>query len=258
MSQRKFKFPGTDTEYIEYLEQQLIRIQSHLSPDGTSPREFVHMNDDGSAASRIEFIECTPELIRNQRHPHEKEIPKWKKKLNKQLHSFVEDVLAATQWELARRKAGIDTPTRNRTALKLILGHGGAAIFPKEYGITVLPPISPTEPRELVVRGCQYGNFIVHCDKDQVFAARVAAFQKLVFCSYCVVMLRAGVSKKATNDMMRQYTGEKKDDLTLEKDRHGAVWANRCMSALLENGWGHESWEIFLLGTLLHSLERPR
>ncbi|KAB8218860.1 hypothetical protein BDV33DRAFT_204906 [Aspergillus novoparasiticus] len=53
-------------------------------------------------------------------------------------------------------------------------------------------------------------------------------------------MLRAGVSEEATNDMMRGYTGDKKDDLTLERDRQGAVWANRCMSALVENGWGHK------------------
>ncbi|OJJ42042.1 hypothetical protein ASPZODRAFT_77845, partial [Penicilliopsis zonata CBS 506.65] len=83
-----------------------------------------------------------------------------------------------------------------------------------------LPPISPAEPEILVMRGCQYGKFIADCDKDNEFAVLVVAFQKLVFCSYCVVMLRAGVSKKATNDMMRRYTGEKKDDLTLEKDRN--------------------------------------
>lgn len=62
-------------------------------------------------------------------------------------------------------------------------------------------------------------------------------------------MMGVGVPKKATDDMMRRYLGETKEDVTLEKYRHGAVWANRCMAALLENGWGCETWEFFLLGT---------
>jgi hypothetical protein len=54
-----------------------------------------------------------------------------------------------------------------------------------------------------------------------------------------------------TNDAMRRYTGLDQDDQTLEKYRHGALWVNRCVAALLANGWGYKSWEIFLLGTFL-------
>ncbi|KAJ5900239.1 uncharacterized protein N7473_004309 [Penicillium subrubescens] len=52
-----------------------------------------------------------------------------------------------------------------------------------------------------------------------------------------------------TNDTMRRYTGRDQKDHTLAKYRNGAVWVNRCMVALLKNGWGHKSWEIFLLNS---------
>lgn len=61
-------------------------------------------------------------------------------------------------------------------------------------------------------------------------------------------MIKPGVSRQVTNDTMRQYTGADKDDLTLERYRRGAVWANRCMAALVANGWGYRSWELFLIG----------
>ncbi|OQD86923.1 hypothetical protein PENSOL_c082G01054 [Penicillium solitum] len=64
---------------------------------------------------------------------------------------------------------------------------------------------------------------------------------------YCVVMMRAGVPKAMTNDMMKRYTGQDQDNQILEKYRYGALWVNRCAAALLENGWGYKSWEIFLL-----------
>jgi len=57
----------------------------------------------------------------------------------------MEEVLAATQLQKARQLAGIDTPARNQTALKLILGFGCVPIFPKESGATTLPPILHTE-----------------------------------------------------------------------------------------------------------------
>jgi hypothetical protein len=90
-------------------------------------------------------------------------------------------------------------------------------VFPEESGATALPPILPTERPELAVQGCLYVKFIAQCAKDQKFTTRVVDFQKLVFCSFCVVMMGAGVSKKATDDMTRRYLGETKEDLTLEK-----------------------------------------
>ncbi|KAJ5600719.1 hypothetical protein N7450_001786 [Penicillium hetheringtonii] len=52
-----------------------------------------------------------------------------------------------------------------------------------------------------------------------------------------------------TNHTIREFTGQARDNLTLEKYRHGALWANRYIVSLLGKGWGHKSWELFLLSS---------
>ncbi|KAJ5378937.1 hypothetical protein N7509_012056 [Penicillium cosmopolitanum] len=47
--------------------------------------------------------------------------------------------------------------------------------------------------------------------------------------------------------MMRCYFTVNSNDDTLAGYRWGVMRVNRCMAALLANGWGHKSWEIFLL-----------
>ncbi|CEJ55671.1 hypothetical protein PMG11_01919 [Penicillium brasilianum] len=123
----------------------------------------------------------------------EKTTPKGRK----QIKVFMEGVLAETLLEKARQLSGIDTPARNQTAFKLILGHGGVHIYPEDSGTTVFPPILPTERPELVVQGCLYGKFI----------ARI-----LLLCCHD----ECGGIQKATDDMMRRYLSETKKDLTLE------------------------------------------
>jgi hypothetical protein len=48
--------------------------------------------------------------------------------------------------------------------------------------------------------------------------------------------------------MMRRYIVRNNNDATLEAYRRGVVWIHRCIAELLAKGWGHKSWEIFLLG----------
>ncbi|OKP10487.1 hypothetical protein PENSUB_4092 [Penicillium subrubescens] len=237
MPQRAFDFEGDDAQYIKHLESLLLSVQPPLNSRLGKLGPVANALEP--PPSSIQFIEWKPD------HTSLQVNPMWMKQLN----AFIEGIPVQDQWREARVKAGIDTPDRNQHALKLILGHVGPAIFHDEYETTAQAPVLPTESRDLVVRGCEYGRFIARCSHDRNFAVRVVAFQNLVFCSYCVVMMRAGVSQDTTNDTMRRYTGRDQKDHTLAKYRNGAVWVNRCMVALLKNGWGHKSWEIFLLST---------
>lgn len=236
MFQRAFDFEGNDRQYIKHLERELLRarrLNSHL-------RKFVPIsNAVEPSPGSIRFIQWKPD------HTSQQVKSKWME----QLDAFIDGIPAQDHWQEARVKAGIDTLDRNQHALKLILGHAGPAIFHHKYETMTQPLVPPVESCDLVVRGCEYGRFIAWCRHDRNFAVTVAAFQNLVFCSYCVVMMRAGVSKDTTNDTMRRYTGQDQKDHTLATYRNGAVWVNRCIAALLKNGWGHRSWEIFLLST---------
>ncbi|KAJ9483345.1 hypothetical protein VN97_g10066 [Penicillium thymicola] len=247
MSQRLFDFPGNDVEYIRFLESQLITVQPLFgAPDPISTLAFEPSQNTGTTTDGFRFVEYKPQPAGHtqQRLAPDRGSFKWKKQLDKFVHAIP---ISETQWNEARNKAGIDTVFRNQEALKLILGHSGPVVFHENQDDIVIPSSLPTNCGHLITQGCQYGSFIARCADDRNFAVRVVAYQNLVFCSYCVVMMRAGVPKAMTNEMMKRYTGQDQDDQTLEKYRHGALWVNRCAAALLENGWGCKSWEIFLL-----------
>ncbi|KAJ5389782.1 uncharacterized protein N7496_000850 [Penicillium cataractarum] len=251
---RVFPFKGPDRAYIDYLERRLVTALSSLRLDqgGLSAPAPYASHAHNLSTGGYQFIECNPQAAK-QAQPDKPATPAtW----SKQFHNFLKALPTEAGWLEARRRAGVDTPVRNQNALKSILGNAGVVIFHGQYPspgyqIPSLPSRLPTDSEMLVVRGYQYGNFVSHCGQDRDFAETVATFQDLVFCSYCEVMIKAGVSLQVTNDTMRQYTGADKSDLTLERYRRGAVWANRCMAALFENGWGHRSWELFLLGMFL-------
>jgi hypothetical protein len=171
--------------------------------------------------------------------------PRWRKELAKFISVLRR---AGSGWELARERAGIETTSKNRFALRLMLGHTNAVAFRPLEG-TFLPPIRHTQHQDLVLRGCQYAHFLRQYTDNLSFSSSVVSFQRLIFVSYCVVMLHCGVSKEKTDEIMRRYIVSKNGEETLARYRRGAVWLNRCMAALLNNGWGHRSWEIFLLGT---------
>lgn len=249
--ERKFKFQGTDKDYAKFLESWILSIQELHGPGCTNPcKPGPSAHESAGEDSQVVSGMPLPGQGTRLRWP-KGGIPKWQK----QLHKFVDEMPRESWWEKARLHAGLDTPMSNQKAMRLIIGHGSPALFHPGWHVAALSAIGNKGGNDdLVARGCAYGNFIARCADDQNFASRVVAFQNLVFCSYCVVMMRLGVSKKMTNNMMREFTGQERDDLTLEKYRHGALWVNRCIAALLTRGWGHKSWELFLLSPSIRPL----
>ncbi|KAL4931887.1 uncharacterized protein BDV17DRAFT_255532 [Aspergillus undulatus] len=136
----------------------------------------------------------------------------------------------------------------NRRAIQLMLGRQTEPIFASQNHLpSQVPSIRPTDNEDLVLRACKYGTFISTCADEGNFASRVTEYQKLIFTSYCTVLIHAGNSKETVYSMMRQYINKNSDDKTLDYYRYGALWVNRCIASLLRNGLGHRSWEIFLL-----------
>ncbi|KAJ5981134.1 hypothetical protein N7481_008432 [Penicillium waksmanii] len=106
--------------------------------------------------------------------------------------------------------------------------------------------LQATDDTEMVMRGCRYGRFVVHCEEDGQFAMRIAKYQQLVFVCYCTVLIFVGNSKDTVNWMMRQFISDS-DNKNLEKYRSGCLWVNRCVVELLKRRWGYKSWELFML-----------
>lgn len=244
---RVFPYPGDNESYILYLESQLmmaLTMLGYISPLETPVTTEDIVSQEPLSADSIQFVQCHPQReVRSREVPGGKP-PKWKT----QLDAFIRAIPSQAQWVDARNKAGIHTTARNQSALRLMLGHATEASPNDLRGGTMISRATYAPHKGLVLRGYQYAEFINSCVDDRNFTVSVVAFQKLIFVSYCVVMLQAGISRDTTNDMMRHYFHHTNDEKYLEGYRCGALWVNRCVAELLAQGWGHKSWEIFLLG----------
>ncbi|KAI2669766.1 hypothetical protein CBS147355_9691 [Penicillium roqueforti] len=171
------------------------------------------------STNSIQFVQYTPKGSRARSVKSERGDLPWKR----QLDGFISALPTEKTWGEARKKAGIDTPVKNQLAVRLMLGHTNHTTFRSVRKTLTISGAIISQDHDLVWRGYQYTQFIDRCTGDLSFKTSVVSFQNLIFVSYCAVLI------------------------TLEGYRRGVVWINRCIAALLANGWGHKSWEIFLL-----------
>lgn len=245
-TRRVFPFNGNDAEYIRFLESKLLEAQPFLHP---LPYSIPQPSFPGiPTASDRQFINFSNESFNSDVASKGKSLqlrtraPQWEKELVK----FLASVPAADKWNNARKDSGFATVDKNKLAIQLMLGRPANTSMSLDSCRPGVPLILPTDKEDIVLRGCNYGNFSIRCAEDGKFAVRVAKYQQLVFVCYCTVLIFLGVSKETVNWMMRQYISDS-DDKNLERYRSGCLWVNRCISQLLTQGWGYKSWEIFLL-----------
>lgn len=238
-----YDFHGDDQAYIAFLECQLASVQWAGFVDFTAASGEQTVQGTPSTNS-IQFVQYTPEGSRARSVKSERGDLPWKR----QLDGFISALPTEKTWGEARKKAGIDTPVKNQLAVRLMLGHTNHTTFRSVRKTSTISGAITSQDHDLVWRGYQYAQFIDRCAGDLSFKTSVVSFQNLIFVSYCAVLMQVGVPKEKTNKMMRRYIDRNNDDSTLEGYRRGVVWINRCIAALLANGWGHKSWEIFLLG----------
>lgn len=239
---RLFDFQGNDSDYIKFLESKLLEARTATSSARRSSITSHQASPTTQNSSKIQFVIVKPKLSQIRRSPPTP--AKWKTQLN----DFINSIPSDNDWEVARCDAGIYTIQKNRRAIQLMLGRQTEAIFSSQNHLhPQIPSILPTDNEGLILRACKYGTFISTCADEGNFASRVAEYQKLIFISYCTVLIHAGNSKQTVYSMMRQYINKTSDDKTLDYYRYGALWVNKCIASLLKNGLGHRSWEIFLL-----------
>jgi hypothetical protein len=243
---RLFDFQGTDSDYIKFLESKLL--EAKIIPSSSThlnPRRSKSTLAPLKESSKFQFVICKPKLNQIPRSPQPPTLPKWRKLL----YDFIGSIpVGEEKWKAARCDAGIYTMKSNRQAIQLMLGRETESIFPSQNQLSAQAPIiQPADNEQLISRACKYGKFISAFAGGGNFALRVAEYQKLIFTSYCIVLLKAGNTKETIYSMMREYINKNFDDKTLERYRSGALWVNQCIATLLRYGWGHRSWEIFLL-----------
>jgi hypothetical protein len=267
LKERLFPFEGEDTDYISYLESELIlargttstrspRLSSPSSTDSTSDSEIGQPTDDWK------FIYCslsrrnsrtpigrnessssqTAYLARVRRRQKGLRVPQWRSEMNR----FTESIPSPDTWAAKKASSGFSTVASNHLALRLMLGGSGSVTHLCDDAGMETPSLMPLDNSEMVMRGCQYGRMANDCTSNGRLAVLVGKYQKLIFICYCTVLLSLGTSKTTVNWMMRRYISDS-DDKNLERYRLGCLWVNRCISHLLILGWGYKSFELFLL-----------
>ena len=217
---RMFDFQGTDTEYIEFLESELLKASS------TPP-----LAERSESSCKLQFVKYQPD-------PSGPQLTPWQRQLQSFISSIPRD---EREWNQARYNAGISTMAKNRQAICFLMA---------KLPITSLNGIQPKiecHKADVIDRGFQYGQYVLACADQSQFVQRVVRFQSLVFVSYCSVLIYLGHCKERVYDMMRGCINSNTTDANLDTYRSGCIWVNQCMARLLKNGWGHKSWEIFLL-----------
>ncbi|KAE8146284.1 hypothetical protein BDV25DRAFT_143843 [Aspergillus avenaceus] len=224
---RLFDFQGSDSDYIKFLELKVLEAE-------------------GASLSANLSTNTWPSALSSAQQPYEFQFVIVKPK---QLNDFIASVPSEENWVAAKHDAGIYTAQRNARAIKLMLGETTEAISPSQQGYIhpETPSIPLSDNGDSILRAHKYGAFIFTCADEGKFASRVTEYQKLIFISYCTVLIYTKNSKETVYSMMRKYINKDSDDKTLDYYRYGALWANRCIASLLYNGLGHRSWEIFLL-----------
>ncbi|OQE16706.1 hypothetical protein PENSTE_c023G07187 [Penicillium steckii] len=243
-SPRLFDFHGDDPAYIDFLQEYIRVLESQLTGPTEYPIPPRHTNPyEACPSDGLRIVQYKPNLGRDNIF-HRASPPQWEK----ELRTFLSALPTVKTWEDGRKKAGISDPVDNQRALRLMLGYADAPVLEPVKDDSSHPYMLDEEDPDLVLRGYDYAGFVLRCAKGLSFTESVVSFQSLIFVSYCVVMIRCGISKETTNHMMRRYIVCDNDDKTLEGYRSGIVWIHRCIAELLANGWGHKSWELFLLG----------
>lgn len=220
-SPRLFPFVGSDKAYIAFLENQFINPQwtGFMGFDKSLVNGATI--DEVSQADGLEIVQYAPGLSHSK--VSETAVPRWKK----ELFTFISALPTEGNWQESREKAGINEPHKNWLALRWLLGYPNTPTPHTVEAPATRVPVLHTEDQALVLRGHYYAEFMQHCTNDISFTTSVVSFQ---------------------SHLMRRYFSRKNDDQTLEGYRRGSVWVNRCASELLVHGWGHKSWELFLLG----------
>ncbi|KAB8213783.1 hypothetical protein BDV33DRAFT_209890 [Aspergillus novoparasiticus] len=265
---RAFPFHGSDEEYVSYLEAELLKAlkpetqqssttrlpicdelkvlyyDPYTSKDSEEPPNYENCKGEISAPyARNNFNRDTSDVDNAVGAAHD---PSTASQERRELDSFLRKIKSAMSWEKKKKSVRLCSPENNRFVMQILCGKAWGTLRHGEDRQRDLPSLSDKDNRELVRRGCDYGELGKLSSVNGEMILLAAKFQQLVFVSYCSVLLHIGTSKDTVDWMLRRYVADVTPG-SLKRIRLGSTWVNRCIAKLLTNGWGFRSWELFLL-----------
>ena len=242
-------FQGTDSEYIAYLEsivRQAIPVRSPPSPPRSVVRYEAVNDSDGDEAplNSLKFIPYEPET--NEDDPpsakRQRIQQRWEREMNDMLHH-----LSVPDWSSEREGVGLSSSDEVLAAFDIIIGtKSRTELAACDTDLSVVC----YNPSNAVLQLLEtFGSATAALKVRKTFAKQIYLFHEFVFVSTCCVALHHGADLGKVDEIMQRYISDS-GGRNLDRLRSGALWANRMMSALAADGFGHMAYELFVVRKL--------
>jgi hypothetical protein len=219
-------FAGSDEQYVDYLEIQVLNYRNPHYPLQITP---PHSPTLESQACQLEFSQFDPLTIPSTKKPRQ-----WEKEID----TYLADVPPITLWE------------RRRQSLELVWNHDIGFVLAtllngdipnRTFAPQDTSPVICSSP--LLQRAHTFAISTNHMQKKSKLLTNICHFRGLLFGSLCAVLVKTGIRHEDVDPIMKVCLKER----NFARYRSGAVWANRQMSALISCGWANRATELFLI-----------
>ncbi|OJD26155.1 hypothetical protein ACJ73_02465 [Blastomyces percursus] len=221
-------------------DEAVLCLQT-LASDLIPPSSSFQKN---STAQALEFVYYNPVPdCPGKKQKLSNATPQWKTDANK----FLASIPTMDKWDERRKERGFYTVKENQVAIQILLGKSPVEDGTRwDVATPELPTLNPIDNRKMIFDGCRYGSLSIKAELNAVFHVLLSKYQQLIFVNYCIILLCMGNSVDTVDWMMRRYISDS-GSRNLKRYRLGCVFVNRCITSLLKQGWGHKSWEIFII-----------
>lgn len=273
------RFKGSNSEYILYLERQLIEARRLVVQFKSTPRPLEspesrpqgsldqppdnavgdNSNDDAISAptnTPENHVANTPQGHSTSQHlqandglefiPYSvtrvkpcKETAPWRE----ELLCFLSNIPVAGLWPIKREELHLSSVRINQYVLTELF------IDPRIFGLLAdkLSPFYLSLFPNAILRSLSVYAQKVKTSRPQAKSpVQLFQFSDLVFVSMCKVTLHLGYTITVVREKMSEGFGSRHPK-SLDRLLRGASWANKCISMLFDNEWKHRSTEAFLL-----------
>lgn len=228
MGNRIDDFPGSEHDYVKFLEQAVTSLRAH--------HRFCTTSCTTTSENTLNIIQWTPEAKRART-----DSPTWKE----DARTLVKSTPKANQWWQAIRANGIYEPLSNGNAAAYVLDSQCSLVEPATT-TALFARATASERSGLLARVAAYAHTAIRRETTATAAIMLANFQKFLILSTCAVLNQTGSPKEDVFDIVKICIGPVGDRYCRQTLRT-AVYLNQLVDMLSSHGWGERASDLLLI-----------
>ena len=237
---------------IKRLEEELLVYKNHhrsctLTPEIPCPPSSPIAVDEDYAQreeSSLQVIQFNPHLTQTTRNSLQ-QPGKWRTWIDR----LIKDTPPAEEWPKMWKARGLAYPRSINKAFSLPESTGAQYIEPADIPVDFMPK-NNDGLSALVQRAVRYSSAMKAFDTTAQLVANLAAYQELVFASFCWLLLKEGASKELIASLLRYVSRGRLSGTEMPKSYQrllsGAKYVNGLVKKLSCSGWGNHANELLL------------